>query len=132
MSIDSTEMPNMFGGAGQTEYAEHSRFARAKKVISGPLYLAENASDATKSITPISSALTNTSASLTLLKNKAYRIIVSVDAYFRMSVGADTAVANDVYLPANQPIIMTTERWDTFSAIRVSGTSGVMQAVEVK
>jgi hypothetical protein len=124
------EWKDQFGGKGEVDYSEHSHPSRAKKVIQGPLTLAKDPEDVTKSIDPIQGTVGASSASLTLLRNKAYRVIASVDTYIRLSEGASTAVAGDVYLPANSAIVVDTKDWDTLSFIRVA-TGGIIQAVEV-
>ena len=124
------EWKDQFGGKGEVDYSEHSHPSRAKKVIQGPLTLAKDPEDDTKSIDPIQGTVGASSASITLLRNKAYRVVASVDTYIRLTIGASTAEVGDVYLPANAPIVVDTKDWDTLSFIRVS-TGGIIQAVEV-
>lgn len=113
------------------EFAEHSKKSGAKKVIDGPLYISSDPANAAKSINPINVSTSNVSASGTLLMGKAYRVVATAACFFRLTKGAGTAVATDVYLPANVPIVITTDRFDTISAILASGT-GILQAVEVE
>ena len=128
------ELDKTFGGTGQIEYAEHSRKSGAKKVVAGithfPYQPATTPVDS-RTINPIQGTVAGASASLTLLRNKAYRVVSSTACYFRMSVGAGTAVVGDVYLPANTPINLSTSVFDTLSFIQVSA-GGIIQAVEVE
>ena len=126
--FDATKEVNpSFGGKGTPEYAEHSRKSSSKKVISGPMWVKEHASGL-RTIDPIHSA---TPATLSLLRNKAYRVASSVACYFRMSLGASAAAPGDIYLPADTPTVVTTDRFDTLSAVAVSA-AGIIQAVEVE
>jgi len=126
----TVEMDGMFGGKGEPDYAEHSRPSSSKKVIQGPTAIAPDPAAPGKSINPIVGAVSAVSASLTLLRGKCYRVISSVAVNFRMTNGVGTAVATDIYLPANTPIYLTTDRWETLSAIAAG--AGSIQAVEVE
>jgi len=111
---------------------EHSSFSSARKTIQGPTYVASDATDP-RSVDPVQAALASASAPLALEFKKAYRVIASEPAYFRLSKGAETAVVGDIYLPANQAIVIETGiLWDTLSAIKAGTTDGIIQAVEVK
>ena len=113
------------------DLSEHSQKSGAKKVIAGPLYVSSDPANSKKSIDPINISTSNASASGTLLMNKSYRVVATVATFFRLTKGAGTAVATDIYLPANTPIVINTERFDTLSAILATGT-GALQAVEVE
>jgi len=123
---------DQYGMAGEIDAAEHSAPSYSKKVIPGPTTFAPD-DDATPTRTkdPIVGAVGGASAELTLLQNKAYRVIADVAIYFRLSVTGSTAVATDIYLPANTPIIIKTELWQRLAYIQVA-TGGNIQAVEVR
>ncbi len=112
------------------DYAEHSAFAKAKKVVDGPMVFSKATGDIL-SLPPIVGAVIVTSASISLLPVKAYRIIASTTLFFRLSKGNSTAVVTDMYLPADTPIVIATRRdWDTLSFIRATA-DGIIQAIEV-
>lgn len=113
------------------EYAEHSAFARSKKVIPGPLYIPRDPAAPAKSIDPINGVVAGASASMTLLRNKAYRVVSTTACHFRQTLGASTALTTDIYLPANQPVVMVTSDWNILSFIQ-NAAGGTIQAVEVK
>jgi hypothetical protein len=129
-----TEMEQTVGGAGGVEYAEHSRKSGAKKVIAGihhfPYQPGATPADS-RTIDPINGVVGGASASITLLRGKGYRLVSSVACYFRMSVGASTAVVGDILLPAFTPINVSSKTFDTVSFIQLSA-GGVIQAVEVE
>ncbi len=111
------------------EYAEHSAYSKSKKVIDGPVIFEANGA---VTISPIQGTVGVASASIALLPDKAYRVVASTDTYFRLSKGGSTAVAGDIYLPANTPIVIATRRdWDSLDFIQVT-MAGIIQAVEVK
>ena len=120
------------------ESAEHSAFARSRKVIAGPMIVPEGEVEnpplsgmyegTGSTIAPIHAA---TGTELVLLKNKAYRLISSVPVYFRQSAETDVAVIGDIYLPANTPIVISTKEFSFLPNIAVSA-AGIIQAVEVK
>jgi len=121
--------------AEHTQAREHSQFARSKKVIPGPLFVPKDATT-NRTMDPIQVALTGASASITpLKKNTAYRFVTSRAAFFRLTTGAGTAVATDIYIPANQPtVIHTGTLYDTLSVIKAEAAdaAGIAQVVEVK
>lgn len=118
--------------AEQALAREHSQFARSKKVIPGPMFVPKHATE-NRTVSPIQAAVTAASVELaTLKKETAYRLVSSVAAYFRLSLGTSAAVVGDIYLPADTPItIHTGTLYDRVSLIRVS-SDGVAQVVEVK
>lgn len=118
------------GGAGEVDYAEHSKFAKAKKVIAGPTHFVAHTTEL-RTASPIQGNVTGSSASITLVRGKAYRVISSTACYIRLSEGANTAVVGDIYLPANESIVIKAEPWDTLSFIQVSA-GGIIQAAEIK
>lgn len=105
------------------EIAEHSKFERSKRVVDGPLIPAAHASEA-RTIDPID--LTNQSTQLA--RNKRYRIIGSAAFNFRLSSGASTAAATDIYVPADTPVIIEMHHYDY---INVAGGTNV-QALELR
>ena len=105
------------------EIAEHAKFERAKRVTDGPLVPAQHATEA-RTINPIDI----TAASTLLVRGKRYRIIGTASFNFRLSSGASTAAATDIYVPADTPIIIEMHHFDY---INVSGGTNV-QAVELK
>lgn len=121
--------PRSYGGSAFIEAYEHSAKARAKKVIDGPMYPAADVG-LLRSIDPIQGAVGGASASITLLMSKSYRLISSTNCYVRFSSGASTAVAGDIFLPANVAMAIETDRWNTVSFIQVSA-GGIIQAVEL-
>lgn len=121
---------NDVGGEGEVDYAEHSKFAKSKKVIPGPTDFAPHASDPTTAA-PVQGTVAGSSASLALVIGKAYRVISSAACYFKLSVGAETAVVGDIYLPADTPITIKAQPWDTLSFIQVAA-GGIIQAAEVR
>lgn len=122
------EIAKDFVGYQNPESAEHSAFAKAKKVIAGPL-IVPSAVNEKQTIAPIQGA---TGTELALVQGKAYRVISSVDVYFKMaSETGIAAVVGDIYLPANQPIIVSTEKFSFLSSLAVS-SAGIIQAVEVR
>ena len=117
--------------AEQTQAREHSQYARAKKVIPGPLFVPQHATQA-RTVDPTQVALTAASAEMLLTRKKAYRLVSSQAAYYRMSFGASAAVTGDIYLPADTPtIILPGETYDRVSVIKVA-VDGIAQVVEVK
>lgn len=119
--------------AEHTQAREHSQFARSKKVIPGPLFVPKDATQE-RTMDPIQAALTAASASLAVKKNTAYRFVTSRAAFFRMTVGTGTAVATDIYLPANTPTTIHTGIYNTLSVIKAEAadSAGIAQVVEVK
>lgn len=118
-----------FGSHGEVDYAEHSHASQAKKIVSvEPKYA--SAAGGLTTIAPLQGVVAGASASLSLTKGKSYRIIASTATYFRLSVGASTAVVGDIYLPADTPMLIKADPWDTLSFIQVA-SGGIIQAVEV-
>lgn len=127
-----TEYQSGIPSADEVAFTEHSRASKAKKVVEVFPAIPAHATEA-RSLDPINGALTAASVSLTLAVRKAYRVVVSQPAHFRLTAGAGTALATDIYLPANQPVVLKMgEQWNTLSAIRAAGASdGIVQALEV-
>jgi uncharacterized protein (DUF2252 family) len=121
--------------AEHTQSVEHSQYARSKKVIQGPLFVPKHATD-DRTANPVQVSLTGVSASISpLKKNTAYRFVTSRAAFFRLSAGSSTAVASDIYIPANMPtVIHTGTLYDTLSVIKAEAADavGIAQVVEVK
>ena len=111
----------------EIEYAEHSRFTGAKKTVETFPYIQADPTNP-ETLAPIESAAA--SGALALKRDKAYRVVSDGSIRFRMSIGASAAVATDIYLPANIPVIIATKNYDTLSFIRTGGT--FIQAVEVR
>lgn len=130
------EIVKEFTAYQDPESAEHSAFAKSRKVIAGPMIVPEGETEVEpevfepsgRTIDPIHAA---TGVELVLLKNKAYRLVSSVDVYFRQSAESSTAVAGDIYLPAKTPIVISTKEFSFLANIAVS-TAGIIQAVEVR
>ena len=120
-----------FGGAGQVEYAEHSAFTRAKKVVEvAPCPVVDGSRWKIGAQAAIGTALT-------LEKNKAYQLTVTKDSYivlWDIVSGITTPVPGpgDFFLAANQPIVIQTHELQTLESTLVSGGPGIIQAVEVK
>jgi hypothetical protein len=110
-----------------TDTSEHSALAKAKKVIDGPMIPAEHA-DGNRSINPIHAA---TGTELVLEQFKAYRLISSVPVYFRQTSESGVAVVGDIYLPANTPVIISTNKFKFVPNIAVA-SAGIIQALEVR
>lgn len=110
------------------EFDEHSTKLHAKKVVS-PLSPFPDPSNPDKSADPVNGTVSTSSASLTLEVGSWYRVIADVDVNYRQTLGASTAVATDIYLPAKTAIIVSAEKWDTLSFI--GGGAGKIQAVKV-
>lgn len=127
---NTKELPHYTGGQGEPDYAEHCRRSSSKKVIDGPISFSVDPADATKTIDPLNLAVGGASASLTLIRNKAYRVISTVAYYFRMTAGASTALATDIYVPAFAPLVISSDVFGTFSVI-TDGGDGSLQAVQV-
>lgn len=116
------------GGHGSPEYAEHEIGARAKRVISVFGFPADASGILNKA--PITGSVAATSASITLVPGKLYRIASTTNSFIRLSTGASTAVNTDFILPAFQPVFVKSTIYDTLSFIR-STADGTIQAVEV-
>jgi len=112
--------------SGGIDFSEHSKASKAKKVINGPLVVTADPANDKKTIAPID--LTG-AGSKTLVQGKAYRIIS--DGSFLMTQNNDsTIVVGDVYIPANTPVVIST---DVFKLLAISGGTGTfIQAVEVR
>jgi len=117
-------------GQGQVEFSEHATGAAAKRVVPGHLSAGDHATEP-RTIDPINGVVAGASASITLLRDKTYRVMASTACYFRLSVGASTALVGDIYLPANTEIRVRTEKYDTLSFIQFAA-GGIIQAVELK
>lgn len=116
---------------GEVDYAEHSQFSRAKKVIDGPIVAAKDATDA-RTKDPIHEASFSGATSLALEFKKAYRVVSDIAFFYRLTRGGGTAVAGDIYVPADTPIVIATgEDYDSLDVIPASG-SGFIQATEVR
>lgn len=116
---------------GEVDYAEHSQFSRAKKVIDGPLVAAKDDADA-RTKDPIHNNSFSGAISLSLELGKAYRVISNIAFFYRMSRGGDTALTTDIFVPANTPVILATGKdYDSLDVIPQSG-SGFIQATEVR
>lgn len=114
---------------GQVEYAEHSKFARSKKVIYGPLHVVK-ADGPLRTKAPIHSALSG-AVSLDLELNKAYRVISNTGFHYCLSRDSMTATTSDIYVPANTAVILATNGdYLKLNVIPNTG-SGFIQAAEV-
>lgn len=121
--------PRSFAGAAFVESYEHDPFARSKKTVDGPVCPADHATEP-RSIDPIQGSVGASSASITLVPARHYRLVSSTNAYIRFARGSATAAVGDIYLPANVPMTILTDRWNTVAFIQVSA-AGIIQAVEL-
>lgn len=128
------ELTTEFTRADASEFNEHSSFSRSKKVIPGPTFIPKHDVE-NRTADPIQVALTSASANISgLKKGAAYRLIASRAMHFRMHAGVGVALDTDVYVGANQAIIVSTgSGYNTISVIKSVGEAdGIAQAVEVK
>jgi len=112
---------------------EHDAFSSSRKVIDGPVYFPKIVGGTTN-VLPISGAVNGTSSVRAMEPNKAYRLISTVNAHFRLSVGASAATTSDIILPANVPIVIRSGGlWDTVNIIKATlSADGLAQIVEIK
>jgi hypothetical protein len=121
---------------GEVDYAEHSAFAKAKKVIDGPLNIPQHESVAGRQAAAIHKAMAGaiTVGSADGLKQgKAYRMISNIAFHFVQAAEefAGPATVSDTYVPANTPVVIQMIQYDRVYAIPNSG-SGFLQLVEVR
>lgn len=115
--IDQINVPSV---QGQIELEEHSKYSKAKKVISGSLYLVRSG---TTNLAPI-----DLKTAPNVGMNRSFRVISDADFYFKLSNGSSPAGTSDIYVPAKTAITIATRDYDH---INVSGV-GFIQATEVK
>lgn len=113
------------------EFAEHSKPARSKKVIEGPMIVpVDGALSINKK--PVVGTVAGAAAQLLLTQGKAYRLISSTAAYIRFAKGgAAAADATDIYLPPNTYVTVLATFWDRINFVQVA-SGGVIQAIEVE
>lgn len=124
-----TEFKDGIPSADECGFMEHSRPARAKRVMEvGPAF-AQHATEG-RTANPIVGALTAASVTLDMEQKTAYRVMASVPFHFRLTVtvtGA-TAVVTDIYHPANVPLVVRSDPWTKLSAIKMAGgADGLIQ-----
>jgi len=112
---------------GELGFREHSKKSSAKKIVEVYPFVAPHDITPGVTIDPIQSVAAN--GPLALTAGKAYRIISDGSLRFKLSIGAVAAVATDIYLPADTPIIIKMDTYNTFNFIQTGGT--FVQAVEV-
>lgn len=112
---------------------EHSAASGSRKVTAAPMYFPVNATG-NANVAPIVGTATGASATLAMAQGKAYRFISAVNCHFLLSRGTVAATVNDIYLPANTPIVISAGvLWDTVNVIKATGASdGPIQIVEVR
>jgi hypothetical protein len=128
-----------FSSQGQVEYAEHSAYSKAKKVVEVapalvPVESGVGANKITRSQIGVQAAI---GVALTLDRDKAYRVIATSPAYLVMwnddASGATppVAAAGDFLLPANMPMVISSKIFNKLESA-VVGAAGLIQAVEVR
>lgn len=112
---------------------EHSASSGSRKVTTAPVYFPANATG-NQNIAPSNTVVSAVSAYLTMEAGKAYRFVSSVACHILLSRGAASATGNDIYLPANTPIVISAGvLWDRVNVVKLSGTAnGIGQIVEVR
>ena len=128
-----SEKEIQFGGAGQTETAEHSSLSKAKKVIAGPLVSPQESTNVNRSAIPIHAAFAGALTISTLKPPASYRLISDIAFHMvqHTALFAGPAVLTDTYVPANTPVVIRTDLFPRVSVIPHTG-SGIIQAVEVR
>jgi hypothetical protein len=120
---------------GEVDYAEHSAFSKAKKVIDGPLNIPQHAT-LERQAAAIHKTLGGAISVLPadgLAQGKAYRMISNIAFHYVQASAsfAGPATTSDTYVPANTPVVIQTGQYDRIYAIPSSG-SGFLQLVEVR
>jgi len=125
-------MNDFVKGFGMPDEREHSRAGFAKRVVAGayPFALVETAG-VLRNKAPVNQTITAASATVTLERDKFYRIVATVDCYIAISnsIGL-AALTTDVLLIAKEVMVIST--WgNALTQIAVIGTSGTLQIVEL-
>jgi len=120
-------MDNLPLEMGSVDFVEHSKHSRAKKVVVAPVFIPPHATVA-RTIDGVRD--TNASASLTVLRNKAYRVISDGAINFRLSNDGSTAANTDAYFPANQAFVIASREYNSFDFLRTGGS--FIQIIEVQ
>lgn len=111
----SEKLPLEIGGV---DFAEHSKHSRAKKVVEGPLFIPQHATEP-RTVDPVEKGSDGT---YDIAQNKAYRLISDGTFRYRLSVGASAGAVTDIYVPANAPIIIATRDYNKISIKSMAGT----------
>lgn len=108
-------------GAQDTPFREHAGESKSKRVVDGPVVFAN---DGLTTNVSAKATVTGTTATIAMLLNKKYRFISTVACCFKLSSGGDAATISDIYLPANQPIIIQSgTQWRALTVIKFTGAS---------
>jgi hypothetical protein len=114
----------------EINWREHDFLSESKKVIDGAVPFAKEAG---KTVAPLVVAIGGASAGIDLAPNTTYRMLSSTDLHFVLSEGpgAETATTADIYLPANQPLVIRTgSQWRRIDAIQATA-AGTLQLVKL-
>jgi len=112
---------------------EHSHFSNSRRVIDGPLMIADKA-DGLRSLEPIHTALAAaTNKEITSLKfEKYYRMISDVDCYISFAKATGGAsIVGDTYVPAKTPVTIRLSAPFKFLNV-ISPSVGFVQLTELK
>ena len=110
---------------GEADYAEHSHGSKAKKVQAGYLTPKVDPAAENQSLAPVA-----VTATTILERHTTYRVISSAAWHFRLSAdGAVAAATTDVYVPADEPVFINMNGFDT---LNTTGGGAVFQALEVR
>jgi len=117
---------------GGVDFAEHSKLSRAKKVIPGPIIIAYDSVNK-RTLAPINSVPAPL-GSISLVRNKAYRMISDGDTHFLLTndntdVASAVAASADTYLPTDTPIIIVSRG---FQYLKYTSTGSFVQLTEVQ
>jgi hypothetical protein len=115
------------------EYAEHNKNAQARKTMDGWIQVPKlGAGDAVEWKDAINVSVGASSVSLTLLKDKTYRLSCNVDCFIKMSNDGATAVssANGMLFVHGQTLHVTTDTYHIVNVIKDS-SNGFLSAIEI-
>lgn len=135
MVIEWDKQNQPFGGTGQIEYAEHSAHTKAKKTVEvSPTPVSDDSEDGHRWKAGEQVSIGD---GISIAPNKAYRVVCDQPTYIVLwdsKSGIITPVpdAGDFLLPANTPIVIQSQHYDSMETAPAIEASGIIQAVEVK